>query len=196
MAGQAQPLATIQHTDVVHVDVMQSAAEMLTLRAAVQAGDLTPDSAPVELLLPNGSVYPIKGQLQFSEVAVNPATGAVTLRASFANPDGVLLPGMYVRARLSDGVRQQAILAPQQGITRDARGRAIALVVSAEDKVEQRVVTTGRAIGNRWIVIEGLHEGDRLIVEGRHRVGPGVTVRTKPWAAPASSPAPATSAGE
>lgn len=196
VAGQAQPLATIQRTDLVHVDIMQSAAEILTLRAAVQAGDLTPDSAPVELLLPNGSVYPIKGQLQFSEVAVNPATGAVTLRASFANPDGVLLPGMYVRARLSDGMRQQAILAPQQGINRDARGRAIALVVSADDKVERRVVTTGRAIGNRWIVTEGLQPGDRLIVEGRHRVSPGIAVRTKPWTAPEDSPAPATSTGE
>ena len=189
-AGQAQPLATIQRTDVVHVDVMQSAAETLDLREAMLAGDLIhdSDSVPVELLLPNGNVYPIEGQLQFSEISVNPTTGAVTLRASFANPDDMLLPGMYVRARLSDGVRQQAILAPQQGITRDVRGRAVALIVDAEGKVEQRFVTAERAIGNRWMVTEGLHPGDQLIVEGRHRASSGALVTSKPWA-PSSQPA-------
>jgi membrane fusion protein (multidrug efflux system) len=187
--GQAQPLATIQRTDVVHVDVMQSASQVLTLREAIQAGDLTrdSDSVPVELLLPNGTVYPIEGQLQFSEIAVNPSTGAVTLRASFANPDGMLLPGMYVRARLSDGVRQQAILVPQQGITRDVRGRAVALIVDAQGEVEQRIVTAERTIGNRWMVTDGLRPGEQLIVEGRHHASPGATVTPTPWIPPASA---------
>jgi membrane fusion protein (multidrug efflux system) len=185
-AGQLQPLATIQRTDIVHIDVMQSASDILNLQAAMLAGDLIhdSDSVPVELLLPNGSVYPIEGRLQFSEIAVNPSTGAVTLRASFANPEGMLLPDMYVRARLSDGVRQQAILAPQQGITRDVRGRAVALIVDAGGKVEQRIVSAERAIGNRWMVTEGLHPGDRLIVEGRHRASPGARVTPKSMETP------------
>lgn len=187
--GQMQPLATVQRTDIVHVDVMQSASQILDLREAIQRGELTRDgdSIPVELLLPNGTVYPLEGQLQFSEIAVNPATGAVTLRASFANPDDILLPGMYVRARLSEGMRQQAILVPQQGITRDARGRAVALIVDAQGKVEQRIVTAERAIGNRWMVTDGLHPGEQLIVEGRHHASPGATVTPTPWIPPASA---------
>tara|TARA_R110000787_G_scaffold52178_4_gene123004 strand:+ start:4042 stop:4800 length:759 start_codon:yes stop_codon:yes gene_type:complete len=180
-AGQAEPLATIQRTGTVYVDVTQSAAEILNLREAMRAGGLTRDndSARVELLLPNGKTYPIEGRLQFSEVTVDPSTGAVTLRATFPNPGGVLLPGMYVRARLVDGVRQAAILAPQQGVARDPRGRATALVVNAENKVEQRFVTTDRAIGDRWVVTSGLKSGDRLIVDGLLRAKPGLTVTPK-----------------
>lgn len=181
--GQAEPLATIQRTDTVYVDVTQSAAELLDLRKAMAAGGLSRDSesARVNLLLPNGDTYPIEGRLQFSEVTVNPSSGAVTLRATFPNPDGVLLPGMYVQARLVDGVRREAILAPQQGIARDPRGRATALVVNAQNKVEQRVVTTDRAIGNRWVVTSGLKAGDRLIIDGRQRATPGAVVAPKPW---------------
>ncbi len=181
-AGQAEPLATIQRTGTVYVDVTQSAAEILNLRDAMRAGGLTRDneSARVELLLPNGKTYPVHGRLQFSEVTVNPSTGAVTLRATFSNPDGVLLPGMYVRARLVDGVRHAAILAPQQGIARDPRGNAIALVVNGQNKVEQRSVTTDRAIGDRWVVTNGLKPGDRLIVDGLLRARPGLTVTPKP----------------
>nr|WP_031295748.1 efflux RND transporter periplasmic adaptor subunit [Sphingobium ummariense] len=180
-AGQADPLATIQRTGTVYVDVTQSASEILNLREAMRAGGLTRDndSARVELLLPNGKTYPIEGRLQFSEVTVDPSTGAVTLRATFPNPDGVLLPGMYVRARLVDGVRQAAILAPQQGIARDPRGRATALVVNAGNKVEQRFVKTDRAIGDRWVITSGLKPGDRLIVDGLLQARPGVTVTPK-----------------
>jgi membrane fusion protein (multidrug efflux system) len=179
-AGQAEPLATIQQMDRVYVDVTQSAADLLNLREAMSGGGVTrqgPDSARVQLLLPNGGTYPIEGRLQFSEVTVDPTTGTVKLRAAFANPGGLLLPGMYVRARLVEGVRRQAILAPQQGITRDERGRATAMVANPQNKVEQRIVTTDRAIGNRWVVTSGLRSGDRLIVEGLLNVKPGATVR-------------------
>ncbi|MDB5715116.1 MAG: efflux transporter periplasmic adaptor subunit [Sphingomonadales bacterium] len=177
--GQVDPLATIQRTDTVFVDVTQSAAQLLDLRAAMQSGDLTRDvsSARVQLLLPNGQTYPIEGRLEFSEVTVDQTTGAVTLRASFPNPHGTLLPGLYVRAKLVEGVRHQAITAPQQGIARDPRGRATALVVNAQNRVEQRNVTTDRMIGDRWIVTSGLKRGDRLIVEGQLNVRPGTIVK-------------------
>ncbi|BAI96878.1 MexE family multidrug efflux RND transporter periplasmic adaptor subunit [Sphingobium sp. TA15] len=177
-AGQADPLATIQRTDIVHVDLTQSAAQIIDLKQAMQAGGVSAaDGARVQLLLPNGSVYPIEGRLQFSEVTVDPSSGAVTLRATFANPDGLLLPGMYVRARLVEGQRRQAILAPQQGIARDARGRATAMVVGAGNKVELRQVETDRAVGDRWIVTKGLKAGDRLIVEGLVNLRPGTVVK-------------------
>ena len=179
-AGQPEPLATIQQMDRVYVDVTQSAADLLNLREAMSGGGVTrqgPDSTRVQLLLPNGRTYPAEGRLQFSEVTVDPTTGTVTLRATFPNPDGLLLPGMYVRARLVEGVRREAIMAPQQGITRDERGRAIAMVTNAQNKVEQRIVTTDRAIGDRWVVTSGLGAGDRLIVEGLLGLQPGVTVQ-------------------
>lgn len=185
--GQADPLATIQRTDHVYVDVTQSAAQLLNLREAMRGGDLSrdADAADVELVLPNGKVYPVRGRLQFSEVTVDPTTGAVTLRATFPNPDGTLLPGLYVRARLVEGVRRDAILAPQQGITRDPRGQATALVVNAAGKVEQRNVTTDRAIGDKWVVTAGLKPGDRLIVEGLLNLRPGTAVKV---AAPQAAP--------
>lgn len=179
-AGQANALATILRTDSVYVDVNQSAAQVLDLKTAMANGSLGrggQDGARVQLLLPNGRTYPVEGRLQFSEVAVDPSTGTVTLRAIFPNPDGFLLPGMYVRARLVEGVRQKAILAPQPGITRDPRGRATALVVNAQNKVEQREVTADRPIGNKWIVTSGLKPGDKLIVEGLLGLTPGATVK-------------------
>ncbi|WP_327754156.1 efflux RND transporter periplasmic adaptor subunit [Sphingobium sp. SJ10-10] len=177
-AGQADALATIQRTDIVYVDVTQSAAQIIDLKQAMQAGGVSAaDGARVQLLLPNGSAYPIEGRLQFSEVTVDPSSGAVTLRATFANPDGLLLPGMYVRAKLVEGQRTQAILAPQQGITRDARGRATAMVVGAGNKVELRQVETDRPVGDKWIVTKGLKAGDRLIVEGLVNLRPGTVVK-------------------
>ncbi len=177
--GQTDPLATIQRTDTVYVDVTQSAAQLLDLKAAMASGGVTrgDGSARVQLLLPNGQTYPIEGRLQFAEVTVDPATGAVTLRASFPNPNGILLPGMYVRAKLVEGVRTQAIMAPQEGITRDPRGNATAMVVNAQNKVEQRTVTTDRVIGDKWIVTSGLKPGDKLIVEGLLNLRPGTTVK-------------------
>lgn len=177
-AGQADALATIQRTDTVYVDVTQSAAQIIDLRQAMQSGGVSAaDGARVQLLLPNGSIYPAEGRLQFSEVTVDPSSGAVTLRATFPNPDGLLLPGMYVRAKLVEGQRSQAILAPQQGITRDARGRATAMVVGANSKVEMRQVETDRPVGDKWIITKGLKPGDRLIVEGLVNLRPDTVVK-------------------
>lgn len=177
-AGQADALATIQRTDSVYVDVSQSAAQLIDLRQAMKAGGVSEaGGARIRLLLPNGSEYPIEGRLQFSEVTVDPSSGAVTLRANFPNPDGLLLPGMYVRARLVEGQRTNAILAPQQGISRDARGRATALVVGRDNKVEMRQVEVDRAVGDKWIVTKGLKAGDRLIVEGLVNLRPGTVVK-------------------
>lgn len=177
-AGQADALTTIQRTDMVYVDVTQSAAQIIDLKQAMQEGGVSAaQGARVRLQLPNGSIYPVEGRLQFSEVTVDPSSGAVTLRATFPNPDGLLLPGMYVRATLVEGQRTQAILAPQQGISRDPRGRATALVVGAGNKVELRQVTTDRAVGDKWIITRGLKAGDRLIVEGLLNLRPGTVVR-------------------
>ena len=177
-AGQVDPLATIQRTDTVYVDVTQSAAEIINLKQAMKKGGVSEaDGARIQLILPNGSTYPIEGRLQFSEVTVDPDTGAVTLRSTFPNPDGLLLPGMYVRARLVEGRRNSAILAPQQGISRDARGRATAMVVGKGNKVELRQVEVDRAVGDKWIVTSGLKPGDKLIVEGLVNLKPGTVVR-------------------
>ncbi|ATE63405.1 efflux RND transporter periplasmic adaptor subunit [Rhizorhabdus dicambivorans] len=176
-AGQPDPLATIQRTDRVYVDITQSAAQLLDLREAMRAGGVEASAgAPVRLILPNGKPYGLAGRLQFSEVSVDPASGAVTLRATFPNPDGLLLPGMFVRAQLTQGVRRAAILAPQRGITRDQRGRPVALVVGRGNKVEQRMVTVDRPLGDKWIVTGGLRPGDRLIVEGLMNLRPGTVV--------------------
>lgn len=177
--GQTDPLATIQRTNTVFVDVVQSAAELLDLKQAMATGGVTrgDGSARVQLILPNGQTYPIEGRLQFAEVTVDQTTGAVTLRASFPNPNGLLLPGMYVRAKLVEGTRAQAIMVPTAGITRDPRGGATALVVNAQNKVEQRNVTTDRVIGDKWIVTSGLKPGDKLIVEGLLNLRPGATVK-------------------
>ncbi|TAK10491.1 MAG: efflux RND transporter periplasmic adaptor subunit [Rhizorhabdus sp.] len=185
-AGQAEILATIQRTDQVYVDISQSAAQLLDLREAMRAGGVTASrAAPVRLILPNGKPYAREGRLQFSEVTVDPTSGAVTLRATFPNPDGVLLPGMFVRAQLTEGLRTNAVLAPQRGITRDQRGRAVALVVGRDNKVAQRFVTIDRPIGSNWIVSSGLRAGDRLIVEGMMAVRPGMVVTP---AAPQQAP--------
>ncbi|MFP5433484.1 MAG: efflux RND transporter periplasmic adaptor subunit [Alphaproteobacteria bacterium] len=175
--GQADPLATIQRTDSVYVDMTQSAAEIIDLKQAMKRGGVSEaDGARIQLLLPNGSTYPIEGRLQFSEVSVDPTSGAVTLRATFPNPDGMLLPGMYVRAKLVEGQQSEAILAPQQGITREARGRATAMVLGKDNKAEMRQVQVARAVGDKWIVTSGLKPGDKLIVEGLLNLRPGTVV--------------------
>lgn len=177
-AGQADALATIQSTSNVYVDVTQSAAQIIDLRQAMKSGGISEaEGARIQLMLPNGSTYPIEGRLQFADVTVDPTSGAVVLRATFANPDGMLLPGMYVRAKLVEGQRSSAILAPQQGINRDPRGRATAMVVGKDNKVEMRQVEVDRAVGDKWIVTKGLKEGDRLIVEGLLNLRPGTVVR-------------------
>jgi len=177
-ANQAAPLATIRALDPIYVDLTQSNEARLRLRAQLGAGSLQQGSTKVKLKLSDGSTYPQDGTLEFAEVAVDEATGTVTLRAKFPNPDDTLLPGMYVRAVLEEGVAQAAVLAPQQGVTRDAKGNAVAMVVGAGDKVEMRTLVTDRVLGDRWLVVSGLNAGDKLIVEGLNKIGPGMQVHT------------------
>lgn len=180
-AGQAQVLATIQQLDPIYVDVSQSADQMLALRRQMMKGTLsTEKTAKVKLLLSDGSVYNHEGSLQFAEVGVSESTGTIVLRALFANPDRLLLPGMFVRTQLQEGVQGNAILVPQRGVTRDRSGNATALVVNAESKVEVRKIKIGRALGDQWLVDEGLTAGDQLIVEGLQKVKPGAAVTAVP----------------
>ncbi len=136
----------------------------------------------MQLVLPNGATYPIDGELRFEDVTVDQTTGAVIVRATFANPDGVLLPGLYVRARLTEGVLPQGLLAPQAGVTRNERGQAVAMVVGPGDVATQRVVETGEAIGDKWLIKSGLKPGDRLIVDGLLNLRPGAKVTARPAA--------------
>lgn len=207
-ANQPTPLVTIQQLNPMYVDVTQSTTEVLRLRRAMASGALKrarEDAARVTLLLEDGTDYSKEGTLQFSDVTVDASTGAITLRALFPNPDGVLLPNMYVRAVIEEGVRDNAILVPQQAVTRDPKGQAIALVVGAKDMVEQRVLKTVRTIGSDWLVDEGLNPGDRVIVEGLQRARPGAPVQpvekegggSNPAAAGISTPSgPAASPGQ
>jgi membrane fusion protein, multidrug efflux system len=195
-ANQPQPLAVIRSLDPIYVDLTQSSEERLRLRAQLGAGTLKAGTAKVKLVLGDGSTYAHEGTLEFSEVAVDAATGTVTLRAQFPNPDDILLPGMYVRAVLDQAVAQDAILAPQQGVTHDAKGGAMAMVVGANATVEIRPLTADRAIGDRWLVTSGLKAGDKLIVEGLNKIGPGMPVHaTEIKLGDAGSAAPAGSAG-
>lgn len=181
--GQAQELAVIQQLDPIYVDVTQPARELLNLRRDLAQGRLEKageNAAKVKLTLEDGSEYAHEGQLEFSEVSVDASTGSVVLRAVFPNPDKMLLPGMFVHAQLVAGVRSEAILAPQQGITRTPSGDATALVVNADNKVELRRVAASRTVGNRWLINEGLSAGDRLITEGLQFIQPGVEVKAVP----------------
>jgi len=178
--GQATAMATIQQLDPIYVDVTQSSAELLKLRRELESGALKKvgdNAAEVSLKLEDGSHYAQKGRLEFSEVSVDETTGSVTLRAVFPNPEHNLLPGMFVHARLNNGVNETAILAPQQGVTRDLKGQATALVVNQENKVELRQLKASRTVGNDWLIEEGLNAGDRLITEGLQYVKPGVEVK-------------------
>ncbi|MDH4567599.1 efflux RND transporter periplasmic adaptor subunit [Pseudomonas sp. BN414] len=181
--GQTLAMATIQQLDPIYVDVTQSTKDLLRLRREMAEGQLEKagaSGARVSLLLEDGSEYPHKGSLEFSEVSVDEGTGSVTLRAVFPNPEHNLLPGMFVHARLGSAVKQEAILAPQQGVTRDLKGQATAMVVNAENKVELRHLKAERTVGDRWLVSEGLNPGDRLITEGLQFVRPGVEVNAAP----------------
>ncbi|MBN9408137.1 MAG: efflux RND transporter periplasmic adaptor subunit [Burkholderiales bacterium] len=209
-ANQATALTTVQQIDPIYVDVTQSSAEVLRLKRELAAGRLTrsggAESARMRILLEDGTPYGREGRLQFAGLSVNQSTGAITLRGTVANPDGLLLPGMYVRAVIEEGVDEQALLVPQQGVTRDATGRATALVVGADGVVVRRNVTLGRAVGNRWLVREGLAAGDRVIVEGMQRARAGQPARAVAVQVPeaptgaaragaaAGTPAPAASA--
>ncbi|NKQ09505.1 efflux RND transporter periplasmic adaptor subunit [Pseudomonas sp. SST3] len=181
--GQAQELAVIQQLDPIYIDVTQPARELLNLRRDLAEGRLEKageNAAKVTLTLEDGSEYPHEGKLEFSEVSVDAGTGSVVLRAVFPNPDKMLLPGMFVHAQLVAGVRSEAILAPQQGITRTPNGSATALVVNADNQVELRQVVASRTVGNRWLINEGLNAGDRLITEGLQFIRPGIEVKAVP----------------
>ncbi|BCL77301.1 MexX family efflux pump subunit [Jeongeupia sp. HS-3] len=190
-ANQADSLATVQTLDPIYVDVTQSSNELLRLQRELASGSLKragSDAAKVKLVLDDGSAYPLEGKLEFSEVTVEQSTGTVTLRAVFPNPKHQLLPGMYVRAVIEEGVNDNAILAPQQAVTRDARGNATAMVVGADGKVEPRQLKTTRTIGDTWLVTDGLKSGDKLIVDGLQKIHPGAKVKTVAASGVASAP--------
>jgi len=191
-AYQPNPLVTIQQLDPIYVDVTQSSADLLRLRRSLESGQLKgagPLQSTVKLLLEDGTPYAREGRLQFRDVTVDPSTGSVVLRMVFPNPDYVLLPGMFVRAVVEEGVNEQGLLAPQQGISRDRKGNAVALVVDGEGKVAQRMLEVDRAIGDRWLVTKGLSAGDQVIVDGLQRVRPGDPVKAVPFAPKAEGPA-------
>lgn len=183
-ANQANPIATVQQIDPMYVDVAQSSTQLLRLKQALADGRIKSSNgkeAEVRLTLEDGTPYPLPGKMEFSEVTVDPTTGSVIVRALFPNPDHMLLPGMFVRATLSDGVAPQGLLVPQRGVTRDQRGDPTVLMLTPDNKVELRVIKTDRAIGNQWLVTGGLKAGDRVIVEGVQRVRPGVVVNPQQW---------------
>lgn len=176
-ANQEEPLATVQQLDPIYVDLTQSSAELLELRKGLAEGRLERADLPVTILLEDGTRHAHDGKLAFSEVTVDPATGSFVLRVVVPNPDHVLLPGMYVRALVGRGVRQNALLVPQQGVQRDPRGATSAMVVGQDNKVEVRPVRVSQAIADKWLVEEGLAAGDRVIVEGLQKIRPGVPVQ-------------------
>jgi membrane fusion protein, multidrug efflux system len=179
-ASQPAALATIHQLDPMYVDVTQSTAELLDLKRKLASGELkkkASDEAEVKLVLEAGNVYPHRGTLKFSDVSVDQTTGSVVLRTVFPNPEHILLPGMFVRAVVGEGVAEQAILVPQQGVSRNPKGEAVALVVNENGVVEQRKLTVDRAIGDQWLVSSGLSQGDRLIVEGLQKARPGAEVK-------------------
>jgi membrane fusion protein, multidrug efflux system len=191
-SGQANALTTVQTLDPIYVDINQSASELLKLRRSLADGALTgggPTSADVTLTLEDGSAYPLHGKLQFADVTVDQTTGAVTLRAIFPNPAGVLLPGMYVRAALGQGSKPQALLAPQAGVTFNQAGKPVAMIVDAQGNAQSRIIQTDGVVGDSWLVTSGLSAGDRLIVEGLQRVKPGAPVHAVPaGSAPPAAP--------
>jgi len=194
-SGQSNAMAVIQQLDPIYVDVTQSSVELLELRRELESGRLQKagdNAAKVKLTLEDGSQYKQDGKLEFSEVSVDATTGSVTLRAVFPNPDHTLLPGMFVHAQLQNGVNSSAILAPQQGVTRDLKGTPTALVVGPDNKVELRQLKASRTVGNQWLVEDGLKAGDRLITEGLQFVKPGVEVKaSEATNVPAKNPATA-----
>ncbi len=196
-AYQSLSLATIQQLDPIYVDVSQSSAEFLRLRRSLDAGQLSrdgDDGRKVRLILEDGTAYPLEGTLQFADITVDPTTGSFILRIVVPNPDPLLLPGMFVRAVVQEGVAHQAILAPQQGVSRNPKGEPVTWVVDEAGTVQQRVLVLDRAIEDHWLVTSGLSAGERVIVEGMQRVRPGMTVKavsleeTRINAEPSASP--------
>lgn len=186
--GQADALASIQRLDPIFVDIQQSSADLVALRRQLASGGATPSSAAVTLTLEDGSAYPAAGRIEFAESLVDPNTGSVTLRARFPNPNGLLLPGMFVRAHLSQATATNAILVPQQGLSRDPRGNATVFVVGPDNKAVLKTVRADRTVGDKWLVASGLSPGERVITEGLDNVRPGEAVRPVPAGSPPGRP--------
>lgn len=186
-ANGSENLATIQQLDPIYADFTQPAADLIRLRKALADGSLTTSAneARVGLRLEDGTEYRHPGRLLFSEAAVDATTGQVTLRGEFPNPDGELLPGMYVRVEVEQGVRNASLAVPQQAVQRNAAGQASLLVVTNENKIEQRSVVVGRSAAQRWIIEQGVHAGERVVVDGFQRARAGATVAPQPWTDPA-----------
>ena len=183
--GQSNAMATVQQLDPIYVDVTQSSSDFMRLKQeSLQQGS---DAKSVQLVMENGQPYALKGSLQFSDVTVDESTGSITLRAIFPNPQHTLLPGMFVRARIDEGVNPSAMLVPQQGVTRTPRGDATVLLVNDKNQVETRNVVAAQAVGDQWLITSGLKAGDKVIVSGLQKVRPGVTVKAEEdTAAPAA----------
>lgn len=208
-ASQTTALATIQQLDPIYVDLTQPSASLLRLKQSLARGELQQagaNAAKVKLMLEDGSTYPLEGKLEFSDVTVDQSTGAITLRAVFPNPKADLLPGMYVRAVLQEGVKEQGLLVPQQAVSRDGAGKPTAYVVGSDNKLQRRTLETDRTVGDQWLVRSGIQAGDRLVVDGQQSARPGAEVKVTEWTpkpttdgaakAPStpSAPAPAASA--
>jgi membrane fusion protein (multidrug efflux system) len=192
-ASQAAALSTIQQIDPIYVDVTQSSGDLLRLKRDLASGRLTKtgaDGARVKLLFEDGSAYPLEGVLQFSDITVDQSTGVITLRAVFPNPGHDLLPGLFVRAVLEEGVDEQAILAPQQAVSRDSKGAPLVMLVGPGGVVEPRPIEVGRIVGDNWLVTSGLAAGERVIVEGLQKIRPGAKVKVLEAAAPTAAPGP------
>jgi membrane fusion protein (multidrug efflux system) len=194
LVGQSEstPLAVVQQIDPIYVNILQPVADVLRLRAAIARGEMrragAEEAVPVRIVLDDGSVYPLAGRLLFSDLSVDPATGQIALRAEVANPRGVLLPGMYVRARLEQASAASAILLPQQGVQRAAQGDSVK-VVAADGKVSDRPVKLGPARNGQWVVLEGLKAGEQVVVDGFQKLQGDRPVKAVPWQAPGSTPA-------
>ncbi|TYC92347.1 efflux RND transporter periplasmic adaptor subunit [Novosphingobium sp. BW1] len=178
-ASQAEPLTTIQHLDPIYVDIQQSSADVLRLRQEILAGKLAGNgsAAEVNLRLEDGSTYPAQGRLKFTDVTVDPSTGSQVIRAVFPNKQGLLLPGMYVRASFVEGTKADGLLVPQRAVQRDEKGQPVVLIVGKDGKVSQRVIETDRTAGTNWLVTGGLKEGEKIVVEGSQNARPGSTVK-------------------
>ncbi|MEO4174617.1 multidrug efflux RND transporter periplasmic adaptor subunit AdeD [Acinetobacter pittii] len=179
-SAQTDPLATIQKLDPMYVDLTQSSDEYMALRKQLTENGIKPTELSVRLKLENGTAYAEQGTFKFSDVAVDEATGSVTLRAAFPNPNNALLPGLYVRAELGTGIRPNSVLIPQGALFRDAEGNPLVWIVGKDNKAEQRKITVGDAIDNRWLVTSGLKAGDQVIVEGLQGLSAGMTIEPTP----------------
>jgi membrane fusion protein (multidrug efflux system) len=180
-SGQENALATIQRLDPIYVDVQQASADLLRVREQILSGEISADKAPVRLKLESGSMYPFVGTLSFAEVTVQQATGSQAIRAVFPNPQHLLLPGMFVRGEVSQGVQARGILVPQRAVSRDERGRPTVLVVGKNNRSELRIIQADRTVGENWLATGGLKPGDKVIVEGGPRMRPGMPVKPQPW---------------